>query len=575
MAALPAAALAAQRHGAMDRAITLMQRRAQLANELAAPREGYDAQVQISRWEASRGRSNEAATALLGALGLAEEQNWRSEKVFALSRLSDLERRRAEYLAALGYQKRALAIARQLPATQTWQSLGSLAALYEQIELFDLAREHYELALEEASALGTAADVADAQVRLAGFLNDFGGAEAPRALSLAQRSLAFQKNVTDPVRIASAQLQIGRAQANLGQLDAAQGAYRQAYQAALSAQSKSMLAHVQLRWGELDLLRGNAKNALGRIQQAEAGYRAQGNRHRLIKLYASLESVYQALDRPLDAALAGREHFRLRNEVLGAGPSGKLGELITGFTINEERLRNADLRTENDLTQLRLDAERRVRQLSILSVIALTTALALLLWRHQRTRRLYAQLHQKEQALAQAHSHLTAKSAELYTASITDALTGLHNRRYAITELNTAVASGHPQALLLIDLDHFKAINDRYGHVNGDQVLIAVAKAMRDSAPVGSLLARVGGEEFVLIHSGGTRSQAMVIAEALRARVATTLIALEGQCIQTTLSIGVACVSSQHSLSAMTLMRQADSALYRAKSEGRNRVVAA
>jgi len=570
--ALLAAANAAQRRGSVNRGLSLLEQLAEHARLADDPRSEFAALNLSGSWELRRGRVLPAQNAWLRALELANKFKGASDQADVLESLSRLERRRANYLEALTYQKKSLAIRRTQPARNLWRNFVNLAALYEQLELFDLAREHYELAIKESTLRGTPEDAGNAKVQLAGFLNDFGAADADRALTLAQEGLRVALGGTNQARIASAHLQSGRAYVGLGLNDNALAEYRLAYQIALTAQAKSMLAHIQFRWGELDLKRGDPQSALGRIQQAEAAYQDQENRHRLIKVFASLEQIYLTLKRPLDAALAGREHYRLRNEVLGVGPSGKLGELITGFAINEERVRNAELRASGELAAIRRHADQRIMWVSVGASALLALALVLLMWRHQRTKRLYARLHTKEQLLAQAHIELTAKSTELYYASITDALTGLHNRRYAMQRLQEALTEQQSLAVLLIDLDHFKQINDRFGHLAGDHVLSVIAATMREALPPETLLARVGGEEFLVVQTHSSRKEALDLADKLRARVAATLIAVDNTCIQATVSVGVAFLKIGVSASSSDLIRQADSALYAAKSEGRNRI---
>jgi diguanylate cyclase (GGDEF)-like protein len=153
-------------------------------------------------------------------------------------------------------------------------------------------------------------------------------------------------------------------------------------------------------------------------------------------------------------------------------------------------------------------------------------------------------------------------------------LTGLANRRAffeaAEIELDRAAHTPRSLALIVFDADHFKHVNDRYGHPAGDRVLCDLAHALRDTFRAVDTVARLGGEEFaVLLPSTGVE-QALLVADRLRAQVATRLVAAEGAEIAYTVSAGVAVLDGTGSIDA--LIKRADEALYHAKAQGRNRV---
>lgn len=159
----------------------------------------------------------------------------------------------------------------------------------------------------------------------------------------------------------------------------------------------------------------------------------------------------------------------------------------------------------------------------------------------------------------------------------TDYLTQVANRRHFFEvlqrELALAVRHRHPISIVLVDIDHFKAINDRYGHETGDEVLRRVAQAMKGALRATDTLARHGGEEFIVLLPYTDLAAAGVVAGHLRAAVADCGIATELDGIAATASIGVATAHDGDSIE--TLLRRADDAMYAAKSAGRNRVVIA
>lgn len=159
-----------------------------------------------------------------------------------------------------------------------------------------------------------------------------------------------------------------------------------------------------------------------------------------------------------------------------------------------------------------------------------------------------------------------------------DALTGLVNvRPFRLTldqELDRVSRGGSPMALLMIDADHFKTINDTYGHVTGDIVLQAIAQCLRDNMRPMDTLARYGGEEFAAILPNCLPQHALRAAERFRKRVEAKEIALrDGQTVRVTVSVGVVSVSTWRDSDAKSLIASADRQLYEAKRAGRNRVV--
>jgi two-component system, cell cycle response regulator len=164
--------------------------------------------------------------------------------------------------------------------------------------------------------------------------------------------------------------------------------------------------------------------------------------------------------------------------------------------------------------------------------------------------------------------------------AITDQLTGLHNRRYMSRHLDTlitgAAKSGKPIAFLIFDIDHFKRVNDTYGHDIGDEVLREFAGRVAANVRGIDLACRYGGEEFVVVMPDTDMEFAYSVAERLRKSVETTPFAIsrDPNQLNVTISIGIA-GSSGVGDTAAALLHRADQALYRAKTGGRNQVVAA
>ena len=165
----------------------------------------------------------------------------------------------------------------------------------------------------------------------------------------------------------------------------------------------------------------------------------------------------------------------------------------------------------------------------------------------------------------------------VHRASV-DALSGLFNRRHFLEladgEWSRFDRYERPLALMMLDIDLFKTINDRYGHDVGDQAIVHVAAICRDSKRVSDIVARVGGEEFAMLLPETPLHSAALVAERLRQAIADTPLVVAGAPIGLTVSIGVAEADARMD-GIRALMKQADEALYRAKRGGRNRVTLA
>jgi two-component system cell cycle response regulator len=164
--------------------------------------------------------------------------------------------------------------------------------------------------------------------------------------------------------------------------------------------------------------------------------------------------------------------------------------------------------------------------------------------------------------------------------AVTDGLTGLHNRRYLERHLSTlvqqAIAREKPLSVLVLDIDHFKAINDGYGHAVGDDVLREFARRVRKAVRGIDLACRMGGEEFVIAMPDTDAALALLVGERLRQKIAVERFRIpEGdESIEVTVSIGISSLNSAED-TPESLLKRADEALYEAKRAGRNRVAAA
>ncbi len=186
-----------------------------------------------------------------------------------------------------------------------------------------------------------------------------------------------------------------------------------------------------------------------------------------------------------------------------------------------------------------------------------------------------ADLHLKNQELLKTQQELTKANQELRALSVTDGLTSVYNRMYFdrqfIAEWQRSRRDQKHLCLMLIDVDHFKKINDEFGHSAGDGILRRIAKVLQSHFKRGSdIVCRYGGEEFIVILSDSTTTQAGVLAEQLRQKVEQEIIEYLESRLHITISIGVCGLTPGPEHQPLDLLNATDQALYKAKREGRN-----
>jgi len=186
-----------------------------------------------------------------------------------------------------------------------------------------------------------------------------------------------------------------------------------------------------------------------------------------------------------------------------------------------------------------------------------------------------AMVQQRTAELEVKNYELASQAAALESLANTDALTGAASRRKLLElgnrECARALRDARPLAVLAIDIDHFKHVNDTHGHAAGDRVLKIVVACCQSQLRNNDVLGRLGGEEFAVVLPGADTDAAQRVAERIRERIADTPTQLDSATIRVTASIGVATFDGKTPFEA--LLADADAALYRAKHEGRNRVV--
>jgi len=211
-------------------------------------------------------------------------------------------------------------------------------------------------------------------------------------------------------------------------------------------------------------------------------------------------------------------------------------------------------------------------QIQAIAVVLIAQLISVMMW-HQYTRTVLLQ-----RKLELSNAALLVKQQELERLAERDTLTGLYNRRkflqLAQQELDRRARMPSDLCVLMVDLDYFKRVNDKYGHPMGDLVLQQVAARLAANVRSTDVLARIGGEEFIVLMPITERAGALHLAEKIRAAIGGQPLDLPGGLqVAMTTSLGVTGVQAQQQAPLNSLYTAADQALYSAKAQGRNQVV--
>ncbi len=459
-----------------------------------------------------------------------------------------------DYAAGLGDLRRARGLYEQGGLTQrATTTFNGIAILYNRMGDHEQARHYYEQTLQAQRVDGSQRELAVTQHNLGrvyealqlwdqartafeATLDLSRGIDYPRGQAYALRGLAAVRNAE------------GNPEAALGLLQLAELLERQG-------------PDERLR-GQIQLQRGIALRQLKRVgdsvaalQDALAVFKQADSLHETGITQGALAATHADAGDWKSAYERQRDHTRTQERWLRSQLDQRFATLKVEFDTAAKEKENALLLREKAATETALQQERRAGQLQAAVIVlagALLVLLAVLAWRQRR------------------------HGIEMRRLAMTDELTGLPNRRDVLNRLQAQLSDrrNRPCAVIIIDLDHFKMINDQHGHLVGDEMLKAVAQVLASSMPATACLGRLGGEEFVAVLPDTGEAQALAVGEAVREHVQ----ALDGsrwlpRGQGLTASLGIT-VSRPGEDDISSMLHRADEALYRAKAAGRNRVFA-
>jgi len=516
------------------------------------------------------------------ALDLQRELGNESAIATVLSNLGTLARDRGDFAKALDYFLQVLPI-RERISDRVELTLRNIALIYRDLGDESATRDYFEKALVVARARGTSSDYAAVLGTYAGYLADLH--DFKPALTNADEALAIERELDNRQSIAFDLLHSGRALLGLGRTEEAIPRLNDALAIGRSLDQREIMARSLLTLAEAALARGDRKRTHALLDETVASPQAADNKLLMVQVYALRESLATADGDNSGALDYAHKQAALRAELLGTSANRRLSALEGQYARAAAEQKLALVTKDNQLQAARLEQQRLQRRYGIAALAGLSLLLALLAWRFFGVRRLNralaarnTEIEAKSVALAEANTRLEHQTEQLYHAAITDPLTGVFNRGQLMRQLdsrfNDCAHDGRELAVLLIDFDHFKQVNDKQGHLFGDSVLVTGVKTLREWLEPDDLLGRYGGEEFIVAISGRNSLQVQAAAERLRERVAQTLAAFAPHLDPlATISIGVALLSQLPAPRKLPgLIDAADRAVYAAKAAGRNKV---
>lgn len=528
------------------------------------------------------GKLDEATRHEQRSIELMRERGDEAGVATVLTNLGTIARDRGDYASALDWFMQALAIRERID-NRLELTLRNLALIYRDLGDDAATRTYFSRALDVAGRKGDSANYAATLGTFASYLADV--REFEPALAAADESLAIGQATGNRPSVGFSLLDSGRALLGLNRLDEAAARLEAALAVGLSLDQHEIMARSRVALAETALARGDHKQARQFLEDTFASPQASDSKPLLIEAYALRERLASA-DGDSAAAL-GFAHAQatLREELLGTRANRRLSALESQYARAASEQKLALVTKDNQLQAARIEHGQLQRRYGIVMLAALSLLLALLAWRFFGVRRLNRvlatrniEIEAKRAALSDANERLEQQARQLYQAAISDPLTGIFNRGHLMRQLegllDQCLRDGKELALLLIDFDHFKLVNDTQGHIFGDRVLVTGVHALREALGPDDLFGRYGGEEFVVAVRGRNDSDVLAIAERLRTRAAEALGTFAPELDpRATISIGIAMLSrlpSPHKVSA--LIDAADQAVYAAKLAGRNQV---
>jgi diguanylate cyclase (GGDEF)-like protein len=491
------------------------------------------------------GRMAEAARDFDAARLRAERSGDRATFGKALVAIGYLHYYRGEMNDALVKLQRGYDIARERgDAAAQRTALDAIAHVYADpiVAQYDRAIEYYLQVLPQYEASGPPTEAADALFNLGSTYERKG--DLAGALEWYRRALAAEVKLGRASEAAVVKRSIGVTLGKLGRNAEALPLLEEALRTFAAGNNRESAMNTRQSRGIVHRRMGNTAAAVADLDATRGWYTAQQNTRFLEKTEEELALAYSAAGRWRDAYDARTRHAELQRELAEKLREEHSSRLRVQFDTEKKEQENHALLRDKA-------AAERIRRLQTVILVlggAIIAVLAYLMVRLARDKR------------------------RMRVMAMTDELTRLPNRRHLLANAEAELRKGQPFSLIAFDVDHFKRINDTWGHAAGDVVLQRVAHACRTALRPGDHIGRTGGEEFTAVLPSTVERDGISVAERLRAAVESVDCTDVDPSLRVTISLGVAEWRAGDSLER--LAARADEVLYRAKEAGRNRVAA-
>jgi diguanylate cyclase (GGDEF)-like protein len=517
------------------------------------------------------GRFAQAEAAIRTAIALQADQapteylkSTQSNLGVALAQQGKMDEALAAFLASDSTRK-------ALGQPEEADLLGNLASLYIYLKRWDQAIEYSNRAIAvcEPNSARLASQINTLGNALFG-LGDLDGARAKF-----EEDLAISERIGAPTsralnNLAFVLLKQGNAREALRR-------FEQVERIAADGDDSTLKGIAEKNIGETWIALGDRARADKYLQKARAIYAADDNRPKRLELYPVLIDNLAALGRHADALAAMREFKTLSDEMVNVTSNERIADMESTIELKRKEAELAISKADVERLQVKESAERLQRQAMLFGLLGLVLVFGLMLLNLRNKARANLALTRKNAEIEAQHTQLREINDVVRRQSEEDALTGLHNRRYLqarlTREFRQAVGAPPPPMLVVvIDLDHFKRINDQYGHLIGDRVLQHVAAVLRECQRSGDDLIRWGGEEFVWLCPDTSAEQGPSFCQRLHQALEASPVEVDGTELRIEASMGFAGVPlwPDRAADPDLALRLADHAVYEAKHAGRN-----
>jgi diguanylate cyclase (GGDEF)-like protein len=536
------------------------------------------AEQDIALLDRRQGDFVSAQTGLERALALYRKLGDQPGIARVLTHIGLVRLNQGEYSASLEALNESLRLQQGGAPGEVERTYHYLGLLYAGLRDYRSARRFLEAGLAEAHRLADPSREAPLVGSMARVVNLSGAYSEALGIALQSEQLAERMD-SDPGRV-FAGLEHGRALLGLGRLDEARQVLERGEQVAARIRQRGSLADFRKLLAEIAVRQRRFADARALWDQVLPVYRSGDNQPQLLATWLDMIPVLRELGQDQDALALAQESLRVQEQIASLEMNRRLAVVESEYRAQESQRRIELLERDNEIQRLRLSEEETRRWRGVLVIGALAIIIALLGFRYRESRRMQGRLTTMNQdlsasreALARAHDELAERAEQLARAAATDPLTGISNRRDFMQRFEQhwqdACRRRTALALLLVDIDHFKRINDQHGHAVGDAALVAVADALQATLRAGTLLARWGGEEFAVLLPDADGAAALGLGQRLRQAVA----AIQREDLPAlTISVGAAAARGGELARLEQLFELTDAALYDAKAAGRDQV---